>query len=203
VPNLAPDSRDVRIFPSSAEFRQWLERNYATASEVWVGYFKKGVPKKSISYPESVDQALCFGWIDGIGQRIDDEVHANRFTPRRRGSNWSVANIAKVAGLERAGQMHPAGRRAFEARDQHKDAQYSYENRPRDLPPEAVALIKKDAAAWAYWQAQTPSYRRAATWWVVSAKQQATRERRLITLIDDSAAGRPIKPLLPRPRDRA
>jgi uncharacterized protein YdeI (YjbR/CyaY-like superfamily) len=203
VPNLAPGSRDVRIFPASDDFRQWLERNYATASEVWVGYYKKGVPKHSISYPESVEQALCFGWIDGVGRRVDDEVHANRFTPRRRGSNWSVANTAKVAELEKARLMHPAGRRAFEERDQHRDPRYSYENRPADLPPETAALIKRDAAAWAYWQGQTPSYRRAATWWVVSAKQEATRERRLITLIGDSAAGRPIKPLLPRPRDRA
>jgi uncharacterized protein YdeI (YjbR/CyaY-like superfamily) len=201
--NLSPDPRDVRIFPASDDFRQWLERNYATAPEVWVGYYKKGVPKQSISYPESVEQALCFGWIDGIGHRIDDEVHANRFTPRRRGSNWSVANIAKVAELEKAGQMHPAGRRAFEERDQNRDPQYSYENRPADLPQEAAALIRRDAAAWAYWQAQTPSYRRAATWWVVSAKQEATRERRLKTLIEDSAAARPIKPLVPRPRDRS
>jgi uncharacterized protein YdeI (YjbR/CyaY-like superfamily) len=203
VPNLAPDSRDVRIFPSSADFRHWLERNHATASEVWVGYYKKGVPKTSISYPESVEQALCFGWIDGIGRRVDDEVHANRFTPRRRGSNWSVTNVAKVAELEKAGLMHPAGRRAFEERDQDKDPQYSYENRPRDLPPEAATRMQANHEAWRYWQAQTASYRRAATWWMVSAKQEATRERRLITLIDDSAAHRPIRLLVPRPRDRS
>jgi uncharacterized protein YdeI (YjbR/CyaY-like superfamily) len=122
MPNLAPDPRDVCIFPAPGDFREWLERNHATTSEVWVGYYKKGVPKTSITYAESVEQSLCFGWIDGIGYRIDDEVHANRFTPRRRGSNWSVANIAKVAELEKAGLMHPAGRRAFEQRSQHKGA---------------------------------------------------------------------------------
>jgi uncharacterized protein YdeI (YjbR/CyaY-like superfamily) len=203
MPNLAPDARDVRIFPAARDFREWLERNHATASEVWVGYYKKGVPKQSITYPESVDQALCFGWIDGIGRRIDDEVHATRFTPRRRGSNWSVANIAKVAELEKAGLMHPAGRRTFEKRDQHKDPQYSYENRPSDLPPEAATRMEANPEAWRYWQAQTASYRRAATWWVVSAKQEATRDRHLQTLIDDSAAHRPIKVLEPRPRDQS
>ncbi|HLA65421.1 MAG TPA: YdeI/OmpD-associated family protein [Candidatus Saccharimonadales bacterium] len=199
----APTIDEVRIFPGPGEFRKWLETHHGSDSEVWVGYYKKGVAKPSITYLESVDQALCYGWIDGIGYRINDEVHAGRFTPRRRGSNWSVANIAKVAELEKAGLMQPAGRRAFEERVQDKDPQYSYENRPHDLPTEAATRMRANPEAWRYWQAQTASYRRAATWWMVSAKQEATRERRLMTLIDDSAAHRPIKLLLPRPRDRS
>jgi len=197
----APTIGEVRIFKEPSEFRDWLEHNHGSAKELWVGYYKKGVAKRSITYPESVDQALCFGWIDGIGYRINDEVHANRFTPRRRGSNWSAVNIAKIAELEKAGLMHPAGRKAFEERVR-RDPQYSYENRPHDLPPEAAARMQADPEAWRYWQAQTASYRRAATWSIVSAKQEATRQRRLDTLIEDSAAHRPIKPLVPRRGDR-
>ena len=197
-----PNIDEVRIFKGPPEFRLWLERHHGSDSEVWVGYYKKGVAKRSIAYPESVEQALCYGWIDGITYRIDDEVHATRFTPRRKGSNWSLANIAKVAELEKAGLMHPAGRKAFDERVR-RDPQYSYENRPHDLPADAATQMQANAEAWRYWQAQTASYRRAATWWLVSAKQDATRQRRLATLIEDSAAHRPIKPLSPRPGDRA
>ena len=197
-----PSIDEVRIFKGPSEFRKWLQAKHDTGAEVWVGYYKKGVPKPSITYPESVEQALCFGWIDGITYRINDEVHATRFTPRRRGSNWSLANIAKVAELEKAGLMHPAGRNAFDERVR-RDPQYSYENRPHDLPSEAAAQMQANAEAWRYWQAQTASYRRAATWWMVSAKQEATRQRRLATLIEDSAAHRPIKPLVPRGGDRS
>lgn len=197
-----PTIEQVHVFDDGAAFRRWLEAHNADTSELWVGYYRKGVPKASITYPEAVEQALCFGWIDGIGYRINDEVYANRFTPRRRGSNWSAVNVAKVAALEKAGLMHPAGRRAFEARDPRRDAEHSYETRPRDLPPEWAARVRANAAAWRYWQAQTPSYRRAASWWVLSAKQGATRERRLTSLIEDSSAERPIKPLAPRRGDR-
>jgi len=199
----APTIDQVRVFKGALEFRRWLDAHHDAATELWVGYYRKGVAKASITYPEAVGQALCYGWIDGIGYRINDEVHANRFTPRRRGSNWSAVNIAKVAELERLGLMYPAGRRAFEARDQQRPAEYSYENRPRDLLPAAAARMQSNVAAWTFWQGQTPSYRRAATWWVLSARQDATRERRLATLIEDSAANRPIKPLVPRRGERA
>jgi uncharacterized protein YdeI (YjbR/CyaY-like superfamily) len=115
-----PTIEEVRIFPGSSEFRSWLEAHHDTDTEVWVGYYRKGADMSSITYPEAVEQALCYGWIDGIGYRISDQVHTNRFTPRRRGSNWSAVNIAKVAELEKAGLMRPAGRRAFEARDQQR-----------------------------------------------------------------------------------
>jgi uncharacterized protein YdeI (YjbR/CyaY-like superfamily) len=184
------------VFPSAAAFRVWLEANHDTASELWVGYYKKGVPKTGMTYLEAVDEALCFGWIDGLGRRIDDEVTANRFTPRRKTSNWSAINIAKVAALTAAGRMHPAGLRAFEERDRRRDATYSYESVPRELPESWLARLRADAEAWAYWQAETPSYRRTVTYWIMSAKRPETRERRFATLIGDSAAGRRVKPFL-------
>ena len=183
------------IFADGAQFRAWLADNHDTATELWVGYYKKGVPKTSITYPEAVEEALCFGWIDGLTRRIDDEVHANRYTPRRRGSSWSAINIAKVAELRAAGRMHPAGLRAFEERDKRKDGSYSYERAPQELPAEAEARLRADPDAWAYWQSRTPSYRRTATHWVLSAKREETRQRRLATLVEDCAAGRPVKPL--------
>jgi uncharacterized protein YdeI (YjbR/CyaY-like superfamily) len=121
MPVEPPATGDVRIFAEPADFRAWLEANHERAADLWVGYYKKGVAKQSVSYPESVEEALCFGWIDGITRRIDDEVYATRFTPRRKGSNWSAPNIAKVAELTEAGRMHPAGLSTFEARDRGRD----------------------------------------------------------------------------------
>ena len=191
-----PASQDVAVFASPAAFREWLEANHATAGEVWVGYYRKGVGKTAMTYPEAVEEALCFGWIDGIGYRINDEVHANRFTPRRKASNWSAVNITKIAELTAVGRMHPAGLLAFEQRDRRKDMPYLGDNPLRQqLPAELEARIEANPAAWAYWQVQAPGYRRQAAFWVVSAKQEATRERRLTALIEDSAAERPIKPL--------
>jgi len=189
----APAPREVAVFANAAEFRNWLEGNHDTATELWVGNYKKGVPKTSVTYKQAVDEALCFGWIDSIGRRIDDEVHANRFTPRKKRSTWSAVNVARMGELMTAGRAHPAGIRAFEARTEENTGIYSYENRPADLPDVYLTRLKANEAAWAWWQARRPSYRRVATWWVVSAKQEATRERRLATLIEDCAAGRMIK----------
>lgn len=189
----APVPTDVRIFAAAAEFRSWLLEHHDSADELWVGYYKKGVPKTSMTYPEAVEEALCFGWIDGIGRRIDDELHANRFTPRRPTSAWSTVNIAKMAELKAAGRLHPAGIRAFEQRDRRKDAAYTQV--PDTLPQEALDQIEADPDAWAYWQQQTPGYHRNAAQWVLSAKREETRARRLATLVEDSAAGRRIKPL--------
>jgi len=193
----------VRIFQAAADFRAWLDEHHDTATELWVGYYKKGVPRTSMSYREAVEEALCYGWIDGIGKRIDDEVHTNRFTPRRRTSIWSAVNIAKVAQLRADGRMHPAGIRAFEGRDRRKDAIYAYENAPQEFPPDWQAHFEADATAWAYWQSRTPSYRRTVTYWVMSAKQEATRERRFETLLADCAASRPIKSQSYSPASRA
>ena len=187
---------DVRIFPTAADFRRWLEEHHDTASELWIGYYKKGVPKTSMTYAEAVEEALCFGWIDGQARRIDDEVTSQRFTPRRRTSSWSAINIAKIGELTAAGRMHPAGVRAFEERDRRKDAIYSYERAPQEFPPAWLERFEADTDAWAYWQSETPSYRRTVTHWVLSAKRPETQERRFAILIADSAAGRRIGPML-------
>jgi uncharacterized protein YdeI (YjbR/CyaY-like superfamily) len=180
------------MFPAAADFRRWLEEHHATEQELFVGYYRKGVPKTAMTYPESVDEALCFGWIDGITRRIDDEVTCTRFTPRRPTSSWSAINIAKVADLTAAGRMRPAGTRAFEERDRRKDAGYSYERPPLELPPRWLARLE----ALPHWQSETRSFRRQAAYWVMSAKRPETRERRFATLLDASAAGRRPKPFI-------
>jgi uncharacterized protein YdeI (YjbR/CyaY-like superfamily) len=191
-----PTREQVAVFPSQAAFRSWLESNHDSTPELWVGYYRKASGKTAMTYPEAVEEALCYGWIDGLTYRVDDEVHTNRFTPRRKGSNWSGPNIAKVAELKKAGRMHPAGLRAFEERDRRKDQPYVRDNPLRQaLPSELERQIEARPAAWTYWQAQTPSYRRQAAFWIQSAVRSETRERRLASLIEDSAAGRPVKPL--------
>jgi uncharacterized protein YdeI (YjbR/CyaY-like superfamily) len=198
-----PTRDEVRVFRTPAAFRAWLEAYYDTATELWVGYYRKSTGKASITYAEAVQEALCFGWIDGLTYRIDDEVHANRYTPRRKGSSWSAQNIAKVAELATAGRMHPAGQRAFDERDRSKDMPSMRDHPLRQLlPPEMEARIKANSEAWAHWQAQRASYRKAAAFWIQSAKQEPTRERRLATLIEESAAGRLVKPLRPPGEDR-
>lgn len=192
----APARDDVATFADAAAFRSWLEANHATADHVWVGYYRKGTGKTAMTYPEAVEEALCFGWIDGITYRIDNEVHTNRFTPRRKGSSWSGPNIAKVADLRAADRMRPAGLRAFQERDKRKDMPYLRDHPLRQqLPPELEARIAANPKAWAYWQAQRPSYRKQVAFWIQQAGRQETRDRRLASLIDDSAAGRPVKPL--------
>jgi len=192
----APSPDEVKVFNDPAAFRAWLEANHAGANHRWVGYYRKGVGETAMTYPEAVEEALCFGWIDGIGYRIDDQVHTNRFTPRRKGSSWSAPNIAKVAELRKAGRMHAAGIRAFEERDKRKDMPYLRDHPLRQkLPAELETRIRTNPAAWTYWQAQRPSYRKEVAFWVLSAKQEPTRERRMASLIEDSAAGRPVKPM--------
>jgi uncharacterized protein YdeI (YjbR/CyaY-like superfamily) len=189
-------------FASPGEFGAWLERHHARESEVWVGYWKKATGKPSLTWPEAVDEALRFGWIDGLVRRVDDERHEQRFTPRKRTSNWSAVNIAKVERLRAEGRMHPAGEAAYARRRADRSGVYSHEQRRNArLEPEQEARFRTNAAAWEYFMSRPPSYRRAAIWWVVSAKQPATRERRLATLIEDSAAARPIR-LLTRPPKR-
>jgi uncharacterized protein YdeI (YjbR/CyaY-like superfamily) len=187
-------------FESPAAFRAWLEEHHETETEVWVGYFKKATGKQGMSWSQAVDEALCFGWIDGIAKRVDHERHQQRFTPRKPASNWSAINVGKVAALRAEGRMRPAGEAAFARRTDDRSNVYSFEQRedPR-LEPEQQAQLEADAAAWAYFQSKPPSYRRTAIWWVISAKRPETRARRLATLIADSAAGRTIKPLTPSP----
>jgi uncharacterized protein YdeI (YjbR/CyaY-like superfamily) len=190
---------DPRVFETPAELRDWFDANHATASELWLGSYKKATGKPSVQWSEAVDEALCVGWIDSVRYSLDAERSAQRFTPRRKGSNWSAVNIAKVAELTAQGRMRPAGLAAFEARTDARSAVYSYEQRhAAAFAPEDEARFRANAAAWGWWEKRPASYRTAATYWVVSAKKAETRARRLYTLIEDSAAGRTVKPLTPR-----
>jgi uncharacterized protein YdeI (YjbR/CyaY-like superfamily) len=185
------------FFPTPADFRKWLEKNHDKASELLVGFHKKGSGKPSITWPESVDEALCFGWIDGIRRTLDEESYSIRFTPRRPRSTWSAVNLRRVAELTKLGRMHPAGTRAFETRDPERSGTYSYEQRQEALKlgPEYQAKLEANKKAWAFFQTQAPYYRRTASRWVMSAKKEETRLRRLATLIDNSSRGRRIGPL--------
>jgi uncharacterized protein YdeI (YjbR/CyaY-like superfamily) len=187
------EPRDVRFFESAAELREWFDANHATAEELWLGYYRKGTGRTTLDWSAAVDEALCVGWIDGIRKRLDDDRHVQRFTPRRPRSTWSAVNVAKVASLTAEGRMRPAGLAAFAARSEANTAIYSYERGVEDFSDEELARFRANETAWADWQARPPSYRRPVTNWVTSAKQPATRERRLSTLIEDSAAGRKVK----------
>jgi uncharacterized protein YdeI (YjbR/CyaY-like superfamily) len=202
MPVEPPKPAQVRLFGRAAQFRAWLEANHESVPSLWVGYYKKAVAKTAMTYPQAVEEALCFGWIDGITYRIDDEMTATRFTPRRKGSSWSAVNIAKVAALKAAGRMHPAGLRTFEERDRRKDAGYSYERPQLDLDPEMIARLRADAGAWAYWDGEQRSFRRQAAYWVMSGKQPETRERRFVALLQASRTGRRPKPFIVERADR-
>jgi uncharacterized protein YdeI (YjbR/CyaY-like superfamily) len=196
MPVAPPSPDELRVFASTAEFRRWLQRNHSATPDVWVGYYKKGVAKQAMTYPQSVEEALCFGWIDGITRRIDEEVYAIRFTPRRKTSSWSAVNIAKIAELTAAGRMHPAGLQTFEQRDKRRDATYSYERPPLELSHDMIARLQRNRAAWEYWHSERPSFRRQATYWVMSAKRPETQERRFELLLDASRGGRRPKPFI-------
>ncbi len=190
---------DAQFFATAADLRGWFEQHHDTAPELFVGYWKKGTGRSGVSHPEAIEQALCFGWIDSIARTLDDRRYQVRFTPRRRRSVWSAVNIAKVAELTERGLMRPAGVSAFEQRKPERMGVYSYE-RPEatQFDEEQAARLRADPLAWEWFSRQSPSYRRSATHWVVSAKRPDTRERRLAQLIADSAAGRRVPPLIAR-----
>jgi uncharacterized protein YdeI (YjbR/CyaY-like superfamily) len=189
---------EPRFFPTPAAFRAWLAAHHADTGELLVGFYKKGSGRPSITWPESVDESLCFGWIDGIRRRIDDESYSIRFTPRRPRSIWSAVNIKRAGELIEAGRMTPAGLAAFEARRDDRSALYSYEQRhAAKLDPDQERRLRADPAAWEWFQSRPPAWRRAAIYWVTSAKKPETRERRLATLIENAAAGRMPKALTP------
>jgi uncharacterized protein YdeI (YjbR/CyaY-like superfamily) len=184
------------FFATPADLRAWLERNHDKETELLVGFYKKGSGKPSITWPELVDEALCFGWIDGIRRGIDAESYTIRLTPRKPTSNWSSVNIKRVGELTKEGRMRPAGVAAFERRSEDRSGIYSYEQRQQaKLEPEQEREFRANAAAWSFFQAQPAGYRRTATHWVVSAKREETRRARLATLIDDSANGRRLRHL--------
>lgn len=185
---------EARFFETPAEWRAWLEANHATETEVEVGFRRKASGLPSMTWSESVDEALCFGWIDGVRRGIDETSYRIRFTPRKKGSIWSKVNVEKVAQLTAAGRMRPPGLAAFEARTEARSGIYSHE-RPQTLPPEYEARLRANAAAWDDWSARPKTYRRQAAHWVASAKREETRERRLAQLIESCAAGRKVPPL--------
>lgn len=191
------------FFPTPAAFRAWFEAHHETTAELLVGFYKTGSGKPSITWPESVDAALSFGWIDGVRRSLGDESYTIRFTPRKPRSTWSAVNIARVAELTKLGLMRPAGLAAFEKRIEAKSAIYAYEQRGTAKLDEAQEKqLRANKKAWEFFQAQPPWYRRTASYWVISAKREETRAKRLATLIEDSAKGKTIGPLT-RPTAKA
>ena len=186
----------ITHFESPDAFRDWLRRHHPERDELWVGFWKKATGRASITWPESVDEALCFGWIDGLRKRVDDEAYTIRFTPRRSGSTWSLRNIERYEALDAEGRVEPAGAAAYRKRMEENSGKYSFEQEtPATLSDDYVARLQSDEAAWTDWQSRPPGYRKQVTHWIMSAKRESTRERRLTALIEDSAAGRKIKPL--------
>lgn len=183
------------FFPTPSDLHKWFEENHDKATELLVGYYKVGSGKQSITWQQSVEEALCFGWIDSIRKSIDSESYCNRFTPRKPNSNWSAINIKKIGELIEQARMHPAGLAAFEKRQEKNSRIYSYENEPAQLTKEYLQKFKSNKQAWSFFQSQPPSYQKTAIHLVMRAKQQKTQLGRLETLIRDSAAGRKIAPL--------
>jgi uncharacterized protein YdeI (YjbR/CyaY-like superfamily) len=194
---------EPRFFATSDDFREWLQKHHASSTEVVVGFHKKHTGRASMTWTESVREALCFGWIDGIRRSLGDDSYTIRFTPRNPGSNWSSLNVRHVEELIREGRMAPAGLAAFEARRPERTGVYAFEQRhSARLEPAQEKQFRADGAAWEFFQSQPPSYRQTAVHWVVSAKREETRSRRLAQLIEDSAAGRRLARLTPPGRRR-
>ena len=192
----------LKFFKTPADFRKWFETHHASVTELWVGFYKKDSGRKSITWPQAVDEALCFGWIDGIRKSRDEVSYKIRFTPRKQRSIWSAVNIRRVAELSKQGLMQPAGLKAFAARQENRSGIYAYEQRSSELPEQYAKKLKQNEAAWKFFEAQAPSYRKTANWWVLSAKREETRLRRLDKLIDDSASERTIRQFTPMNKRR-
>ena len=183
------------FFPEPTDFRAWLEEHHATTDHLWVGYYKKATKKPSVTWEDTVDEALCFGWIDGIRKSRDGESYVIRFTPRKSRSVWSQRNIDLVARLTAEGRMKAAGLAAFAFKDVHPDSGYTTAKLSESLPDQMITRFKETAGAWEFYREQPPGYRRQTARWVTSAKREETRERRLATLIDDSGNRLRIKQL--------
>ncbi|HTK56594.1 MAG TPA: YdeI/OmpD-associated family protein [Gemmatimonadales bacterium] len=189
-----------RFFRSVAAFRRWLTNNHAKRTELFVGLYKKHAAHRGMTYVEAVDEALCWGWIDGVIRRLDEDRVVQRFTPRTARSTWSLVNVGKVERLMAAGRMQPPGMKAFEARDAARTGIYSFERARAHFTPEQTSTFKRAAAEWKWFRAQAESYQRVATFWVVSAKQEVTRARRLAQLIEHSSAGKKLRQFTPMPQ---
>ena len=198
MPN--PKPTDLEFFETPTKFRKWLDRNHASVQELWVGFYKRDSGRASITWPEAVDEALCYGWIDGVRKSIDDVSYTIRFTPRKPKSIRSLVNIRRVNELTKVGRMMPRGLAAFETRDEERAKKYSYENRPRALGDPYEKKFQAKKKAWEFFQAQPPWYRRTSSFWVISAKQEETRLRRLEQLIACSAKGEWLPGLISKKR---
>ena len=181
---------DVRFYKTIAELRRWFRTESKSETELYIGFYRKDCDKTAVTYPEALDEALCWGWIDGVRKKVDDESYTNRFTPRKPNSIWSQVNVNHVTRLTDLGRMQPAGIAAFNARRLDRTGVYSFEQTTVEFDAVLMATFQSNPTAWAFWEKQPPGYRRVATHWVTSAKRQETRERRLQTLIVDSEMGR-------------
>lgn len=175
-----------KFFSTQENFRKWIEENHQKESELLVGFYKVGTKKPSMTWSESVDQALCFGWIDGIRKSIDGESYQIRFTPRKSISIWSAVNIKKIEELTKKELMFPAGIATFEKRQEHKSKIYAFETDAMELPEEFLKKFKSNSIAWEYFENLAPSYKKTSIHWIMSAKQEATQQKRLLKLISDS-----------------
>ena len=183
------------FFKTPRELREWFLAHHADSPELYIGFYKKGAPQQGITYAQALDEALCFGWIDAVRKSIDATRWMIRFTPRKPKSIWSNVNLKRAAELEQAGLMQPAGLAAFHGRDPKRAQQYSFENKARKLDAASEKKFRTNKKAWAWFSTQAPSYQHAAGWWVISAKQETTRAKRLATLITDSENGVRVKQL--------
>lgn len=191
---------EILFFPSPAKLRKWFEKNHDKSREQWIGFYKKDSGKPSITWPESVDEALCFGWIDGLRKSINEESYKIRFSPRKARSIWSAVNLKRVKELMEMGRMHASGLKVFEDRDLKRSGLYSYEQRPQRLDEPYEKKFRSNKNAWNFFQSQPPGYQRITSWWVMSAKKEETRLKRLGTLIEDSGNHRKIS-LLKRDKE--
>jgi uncharacterized protein YdeI (YjbR/CyaY-like superfamily) len=186
---------EAKFFKTAGLFREWLEKHHDKENELWVGYFKKATKIKSITWPESVDEALCYGWIDGLRKRIDEKTYKIRFTPRKQNSHWSAVNISRVKELKKAVKMTPAGLKAFHRRKESNSKKAAFEQKNVKLSLKFERLFKTNTKAYTYFETKSPSYKKQCIWWVMSAKQNSTRERRLNILIESSREEKIIPPL--------
>ena len=193
-----PTPENVQFFETPQQLRGWFEANHDTATGLWLGYHRKRTGRPSVIWQEVVDQELCFGWIDSVRYSLDADRSAQRITPRRKRSVWSAVNIRRFEELDRAGLVHPSGRAAFERRDEARSRIYAYENRGTALDEAREATFRRHRSAWKYFESQAPWYRRTAAYWVMSAKREETKDRRLSVLIEQSKNGEWI-PHLRRP----
>jgi len=196
VPELKPTR--ITHFTTAQDLRAWLAKNHASVGELWIGFFKKKAKKQGTSYAEALDEALCYGWIDGVRYAVDDLSYKIRFTPRQLKSIWSLINVRHVERLKKLGKMAEPGLKAYEAREQHRTGIYSFEQKRRGLAAKHKKIFRANPAAWKFFSGQAPWYQRTCGHWVSSAKREETQQRRLATLIADSAAGKRIDRLNPK-----